>query len=179
MSAADTLKAPDHGWDCFHCGIHFDATFSGQSLAKLHFGTRPNSEPACALGANPEDRKLLRHLRWSEDERQSLYIRKTDAEIALATALEDARRLRDVVNAAQQVVEWASYDKHGRASIGPGKFDPLKDALAPLTEQEENPSTPKAVCSRWKSLSLHGPCRDCGRSKADHEYTQEENPRNG
>lgn len=46
---------------------------------------------------------------------------------------EEIRVLRAVADAAQEVVEWASYDKHGRAHIGPGKFDPLKEALAALS----------------------------------------------
>lgn len=34
--------------------------------------------------------------------------------------------------AAKEVDEWISIDKHGRFTVGPGKYEPFKDALAKI-----------------------------------------------
>lgn len=39
----ETLKVPDGGWWCFHCGAHF-MTYGA---AELHFGVNPLKPPVC------------------------------------------------------------------------------------------------------------------------------------
>lgn len=46
-----TNPLPKHGWSCFHCGVHFPATFSGQQKARHHFGDSPDEQPACHIDA--------------------------------------------------------------------------------------------------------------------------------
>lgn len=85
---ADVYERPNEGWVCYHCGERFVTPGS----ARLHFGTRPNTETACKLlGA---DYDLIKRLRSAEDEVQSLFNLKTVAEANLrearALALEEA-----------------------------------------------------------------------------------------
>lgn len=51
MMGTAFIEAPPHGWDCFHCGDHFDPTFEGQRAAARHFGETPDEQPMCTVTA--------------------------------------------------------------------------------------------------------------------------------
>ena len=58
----DTYPAPRDGWVCWHCGIRCRTP----AAARLHFGPRPTSRPACLM-SSAELRTELRMLRVLEE----------------------------------------------------------------------------------------------------------------
>lgn len=70
--SVETYIAPRHGWVCFHCGEHFQNTDKGVEDAQLHFGTTPDAKPGCLLRMQHNERALLKHIRFLEDELATL-----------------------------------------------------------------------------------------------------------
>jgi hypothetical protein len=109
-AAGATITPPAHGWDCFHCGEHFEPTFAGQQAARLHFGDTPDREPACRIDARrframeetceryqQEDTALHRQLARKETEMAAAVRRADDDGYAKAVA-----DYRPLVEAVQQ-----------------------------------------------------------------------------
>jgi len=109
--SADTYPAPEHGWTCFHCG----ETFLHEIVARAHFGSLPNCEAACRIKGS-EERGLVRRLRATEDERQSLFLAKTKAEKHLAEMDAEIARLILLLSTAEADRKKAVAEERERAA---------------------------------------------------------------
>lgn len=101
MSAnPDTYPTPEHGWTCFHCGMHFGGNFKGWQEALHHFGENVRGDAWCQYTARQVRamEALLRNYQ-QEDTPRDRHLAKLEAEHAVALRREEekgyARGLRD------------------------------------------------------------------------------------
>jgi hypothetical protein len=105
------LCLPPHGWDCFHCGQHFEPTYFGQREAQYHFGFDDSATPACKL--DRAEQGILRLLRNKERDLENLQARvnaedtEKDREMArMASDHGQALRREEEKGYARGIKDW-------------------------------------------------------------------------